>query len=89
MSKKLLYQSGDGTSWIWQKSQGGHTACRESCKNKGNLEQKVSDSWYTRFMTRHPSLSLRKGDPIANVRMECTDKDTMAEYFDLLKTTLL
>jgi len=39
-------------------------------------------------MERHPTLALRKGDPIANVRMECMEKTTMAEYFDLLKTVL-
>lgn len=39
-------------------------------------------------MERHPTLALRKGDPIANVRMECMEKTTMAEYFELLKTTL-
>ena len=39
-------------------------------------------------MERHPTLALRKGDPIATVCMECMEKTTMAEYFELLKITL-
>jgi len=39
-------------------------------------------------MGRNPTLTLRKGDPIANVRMECMDKDTMAAYLYLLEATL-
>ena len=40
-------------------------------------------------MTRQPQLSLRKGDPTANVRMDCLNKETMDKYFDLLKDTLV
>jgi len=39
-------------------------------------------------MERHPTIALRKGDPIANVQMDSMEKTTMAEYFDLLKTIL-
>lgn len=52
-------------------------------------QKSVSDGWYHGFMKRQPHLSLRKGDAIANVRMECLDKDAMTEYFELLKTTLI
>jgi len=36
-------------------------------------------------MERQGDLTLRKGDPIANVRVECLNEDTMAEYFTMLK----
>ena len=29
-----------------------------------------------------------KGDPIANVRMECLNEDTMVEYFTMLKDVM-
>ena len=38
---------------------------------------------------RQPQLSLRKGDPTTNVRMDCLNKETMDKYFDLLKDTLV
>ena len=58
--------------------------------DKGLLDKQksVSDGWYHGFMKRQSHLSLRKGDPIASVRMECLEKETMTEYFQLLKTTL-
>jgi len=39
-------------------------------------------------MERQPQLTLHKADPIANICMECTTKETMEEYFHLLKSTL-
>lgn len=32
---------------------------------------------------------MRKGDPTANVRMDCLSKETMDEYFKLLKDTVV
>ena len=60
-------------------------------RDKGQMmgQKKISDGWFRRFMTRQPQLSLRKGDPTANVRMECLNKETMDKYFDLLKDTLI
>ena len=39
-------------------------------------------------MNRHQHLALRKGDPTANVRMDSVNKETMDNYFLLLKDTL-
>jgi len=36
----------------------------------------------------HQHLALRKGDPTVNVRMDCTEKVTMKNYFSVLKDTL-
>ena len=40
-------------------------------------------------MERQPSLSLRRGDPTANVCMGCLNEETIQAYFDLLKDVLL
>ena len=48
----------------------------------------VSHGWFQRFMQRQPHLSYRKGDPTANVRMNCLTKQVMSDYFDLLKEVL-
>ena len=60
-------------------------------RDKGRMtgQKKISDGWFRRFMTRQPQLSLRKGDPTANVRMDCLNKETMDKYFDLLRDTLV
>ena len=49
--------------------------------DNGLLDKKksVSDGWYHGVMKRQSHLSLRKGDPIASVRMECLEKETMTE----------
>ena len=41
--------------------------------NKGRLESPAvaSHGWFVQFMQRQPQLSFWKGDPTANVRMEC------------------
>ena len=44
---------------------------------------------YRRFMARRQSLSLRKGDATANVRMDCLNEETIQTYFKLLKDILL
>ena len=47
---------------------------------KGTIRsKKVSNGWFNRFMDRHPTLSLQKGDAMANVRMECLNPDTMKQ----------
>ena len=51
-------------------------------------KKKISDGWFRRFMERQPYLRLRKGDATANVRMDYVNKETMTEYFDLLKNVL-
>ena len=40
-------------------------------------------------MKRQPQLSLRKGNPTANVRMDWLTKETVDKYLDLLKDTLV
>ena len=57
--------------------------------DKGMLKGKrISDGWFRRFMERQPHLRLRKGDTTSNVRMDCLNKGTMMEYFDLLNSVL-
>ena len=40
--------------------------------DKGQVETPmVSYGWFRRFLEQNPHLSYRKGDPTANVRMDC------------------
>ena len=48
----------------------------------------VSHGWFQRFMQRHPHLSHRKGDPMANVRMNCLSKEAISDYFLVLTKVL-
>ena len=48
----------------------------------------VSHGWFRRFLLRQPHLSYRKGDPTANVRMNCLTKEVITDYFNLLKDVL-
>ena len=48
----------------------------------------VSEGWFQRFMQRQSHLSYRRGDPTANVRMNCLTKEVISDYFDLLKEVL-
>ena len=48
----------------------------------------VSDGWWWNFKKRQPSLSLRRGDSTAHVRMDCINKDTIEQYYNLLEDTL-
>ena len=48
----------------------------------------ISDGWFRRFVERQPYLSLRKCDATANVQMDYVNKETMTEYFNLLKNIL-
>ena len=58
-------------------------------KRRMTGQKKITDGWFRRFMMRQSQLSLRKGDPTANVRMDCLNNETMDKYFDLLKDTLV
>lgn len=51
---------------------------------------RITDGWFESFMRRNPcpGLSLRKGDPTANVRMDCLNETSLNNYFDLLKSVL-
>ena len=56
---------------------------RSTTKNKGG---KVSDGWFRRFMNRQKTITLRKGDPTAQVRMEACSPAIITRYFDQLKS---
>ena len=57
--------------------------------DKGKIcNSQVSHGWFKRFLQRQPQLSYRRDDPTANVRMDCLNKDTMSQHFDLLKEVL-
>jgi len=55
--------------------------------NKERLppSNRISNGW---FMKGQDHLTLRKGDPIGNIRMDCMTEETMTEYFYMLKFVL-
>ena len=53
-----------------------------------NPNKCLSNGWHYRFINRHRHLVLRKEDPTANVRMDSVNKETMNNYFTMLKDTL-
>ncbi|XP_065895961.1 uncharacterized protein [Dysidea avara] len=57
-------------------------------KQRMSPSRRISNGWYYRFMQRQNHLTLHKGDPIANIRMDCMNEETMTDYFDKLKYVL-
>ena len=51
-------------------------------------QSQVSSGWWRRFLERQKDLSLRQGDSTAHVRMDAMNRETMRDYFTLLKDTL-
>ena len=51
-------------------------------------DETIYNSCYYCFMERQSNLTLHKGDPIVNVRMDCMNPETMKEYFKMLKATM-
>ena len=49
---------------------------------------RVTPKYHMDGLQRQPELSYRRGDPMANVRMDCLNKDAMTQYFDLFKEVL-
>lgn len=49
---------------------------------------KISDGWWRRFLERQPKLTLRRGDSTAHVRMDAVNRETMDQYFALLKDVM-
>ena len=49
--------------------------------DKGRIaNSQVSHGWFKRFLQRQPQLSYCRGDPTANVRMDCLNRDAMTQY---------
>jgi len=64
-------------------------ACGICYKDLLDWDKVLSNGWYYSFMHRQSKLALCKGDPTANVRMDCLNDENIKEYFDMLKDTLL
>ena len=59
-------------------------------EEKGVLRgMRISPGWWRRFLERQNDLTLRRGDNTAHVRMAAVNPDTLTQYFDLLKDTLV
>ena len=65
------------------------TIAENVAKDKGVLKKdRISQGWFDSFMKRQTYLSLRKGDPAANDRMDAVTSQALKHYFDLLEKTL-
>ena len=63
---------------------------QQTLKKKGrSVENFNGDGWWTRFMERNPSLSLRCSDPLSRVRSNAVTSENMKNYFALLEKTLI
>lgn len=60
----------------------------ESVANdKGVLkETRISEGWWRRFLECQPKLTLRRGDATAYVQMNAINKETLDQYFSLVKS---
>ena len=57
-------------------------------KKRGTDNGFNGESWWHRFLGRHPNLSLRKGDALALPKASAITAANMSEYYLLLKMTL-
>ena len=65
------------------------TIAENVAKDKGILQKdRISAGWFDKFMKRQNYLSLRKGDPAANDRMDAVTSQAIKHYFDFLEKTL-
>ena len=73
----------------------GHGKTRKEVQHMAGMaahdkaNSQVSHGWFKRFLQRQPQLLYCRGDPTANVRMDCLNRDAMTQYFDLLIEDLL
>ena len=62
---------------------------RSVAVEKGVLKaEKVTQGWRRRFCERQPDISLRWGDPIAHIRKDAINSDTLRQYFTCLNDVL-
>ena len=57
----------------------------ETSNGENQKEVTVSNGWWFKFKRRNPSVSLRRGDSTAGVRMNAVNSENINEYFDLLE----
>ena len=75
-------------------SQAGYGKTRKEVQRRVAVDKGVKDKpvvsrgWFQRFMEYQPQLSYQKGDPTANVRMNCLNREVISDYFALLKDVL-
>ena len=66
------------------------TIAENVAQDKGVLgAYHISNGSFYHSMKRQSDLIFRKGDPIANVWMDCLNVKTMADYFEMLKAVMI
>ena len=65
------------------------TIAENVAKDKGILQKdRISTGWYDKFIKGQNYLSIRKGDPAANDRMDAVTSQAIKHYFNLLEKAL-
>ena len=60
---------------------------QEYLQENGRLRgSSLSDGWWTKFLKRHPKLSLCSGDATAGVRLNAVNAENISAYFSSLKS---
>nr|CAD7431260.1 unnamed protein product [Timema monikensis] len=49
------------------------------------VNNRPGHDWYTGFMKRHPSLSLKKAEMLQKVRIDARDPEVVYDFFDMLR----
>ena len=58
-------------------------------REKGVLRKnRITRGWWNRYLQRQGDLSLGRGDSTGHVRMDAINRETINQYFDLLKNVL-
>ena len=90
-------EEGEFADFLVEVAQAGYGKTRKEVRqiagsvavDKGKKKApEVSHGWFQRFLQRQPQLSYRRGDPTANVRMNCLNQEVISDYFALLKDVL-
>ena len=63
---------------------------QQTIEKKGRSTENFNfEGWWTRFLERNPTLSLRTSDPLSQVRSNAVTKENINNYYSLLKKTLV
>jgi hypothetical protein len=64
------------------------TEVLQSYAKKISGRDDLGDTWWRRFLNRHPDLRIILSHPMESARMKALNPTTVKEWFDLLKATI-
>ncbi len=70
-------------AWIWKDSAPNQGIVETIAIERSTIRAAhITDGWWTRFLQRHPNVSLRCGDATAHVRMNAVTEEKLNHYFE-------